>query len=73
MPERQKSGSVRAPRAPKLQFRAECTVTDCGWKGKPATSQKRAAKGVGTHALEKHVEVRGVMVRRVVVSEIVED
>jgi hypothetical protein len=57
----------------KIQFRAECTVPGCGWKGGPAPSQKRAAKPVAGHALDKHIEVRSVVVKRVVVTTVVEE
>jgi len=65
--------TTKAARQPKLRYRAECTVPDCGWKGEPASSQKRAKKPIAEHAIEKHSEIRSVMVRRVVVNEVVEE
>ena len=66
------SRSKKKAREPRLAFRAVCTVPTCEWAGEPAPTEKRAAKSVGEHARERHVEIRSVLVRRVTHTEVVD-
>jgi hypothetical protein len=59
-------------RPPRPGFMAVCTVPGCRWSGPPEGTEKRARRSVGPHAAEVHTEIRSVLVRRVIRTEVVE-
>jgi len=67
-----KSDSTRRQKAPRQGFQAACTVSGCNWVGEAQSTERRAARSVGPHAIERHALIKTVLVRRVFRTEIVD-
>ena len=57
---------------PKVGYRIVCNVAGCDWKGEPERTEARAIRGVARHAVDAHMKVQQVQVRRVIKTEIIE-
>ena len=56
----------------RIGYRVVCHVAGCDWKGEPERTEARAVRGVGRHAVDAHMKVEQVQVRRVIKTEIIE-
>src|SRR5437870_13761780 len=67
-----KDDSKRRQKTPRQGFQAICTVPGCNWVGEAEGTERRAKRTVGSHAAERHSQIKNVLVRRVVRTEIVD-
>jgi len=64
--------ATKKKREPRVGYRVVCAVSGCDWKGEAERTEQRAVRGVARHAVDAHMKVQQVQVRRVIKTEIIE-